>query len=195
MDFKHNYPKLADLLTKRVDISRKEQQQSRWHWLTLILFGLLTVATFSQQLILVTLFIAVVAVIKGPVMIFWGMLYSFLVGLFPPIGILLSAIFFLLNIGTFTKNWRMTLVGIYFYFYPVGVMILRQFVHWDNVWFSAGALLLGLVLLHVMLTKLYQRYGIGRTIFWYVFSIPFALLTALLPSRLKTKLKVYHKNN
>lgn len=116
-----------------------------------------------------------------------------LVGLFPPIGILLSAIFFLLNIGTFTKNWRMTLVGIYFYFYPFGVMALSEVMHWDNHWFIAGSLLLGLILLHVMLTKLYQHYGIGRTIFWYVFSIPFALLTALLPSRLKTKIKGYHK--
>ncbi len=173
MDFKRSYPKLADYLSNRIDFSRKEQQQSCWHWFTLILFGLLTIATLSQKLILLTVFIAIVALIKGPVMILWGMLYSFLVGLFPPIGILLSAIFFLLNIGTFTKNWRMTLVGIYFYFYPFGVMALREIMHWNNHWFSAGALLLGLILLHVMLTKLYQRYGIGRTIFWYVFSIPF----------------------
>lgn len=141
MDFKRSYPKLADYLSNRVDFSRKEQQQSRWHWFTLILFGLMTVATLSQKLILLTLFIAIVALIKGPVMILWGMLYSFLVGLFPPIGILLSAIFFLLNIGTFTKNWRMTLVGIYFYFYPFGVMALSEVMHWDNHWFIAGSLL------------------------------------------------------
>ncbi len=72
-------------------------------------------------------------------------------------------------------------------------MALSEVMHWDNHWFIAGSLLLGLILLHVMLTKLYQHYGIGRTIFWYVFSIPFALLTALLPSRLKTKIKGYHK--
>ncbi|MGC3124412.1 hypothetical protein ACPTJE_17410, partial [Enterococcus faecalis] len=82
------------------------------HWFTLILFGLMTVATLSQKLILLTLFIAIVALIKGPVMILWGMLYSFLVGLFPPNGILLSGIYFLLKNGTLTKNWRMTLVGI-----------------------------------------------------------------------------------
>ena len=125
-------------------------------------------------------------------MILWGCCIPF-GWAFPPIGILLSAIFFLLNIGTFTKNWRMTLVGIYFYFYPFGVMALSEVMHWDNHWFIAGSLLLGLILLHVMLTKLYQHYGIGRTIFWYVFSIPFALLTALLPNRLKTKIKGYHK--
>ena len=88
MDFKRSYPKLADYLSNRVDFSRKEQQQSRWHWFTLILFGLMTVATLSQKLILLTVFIAIVALIKGPVMILWGMLYSFLVGLFPPIGFL-----------------------------------------------------------------------------------------------------------
>lgn len=80
-----------------------------------------------------------------------------------------------------------------FLFLSFGVMALSEVMHWDNHWFIAGSLLLGLILLHVMLTKLYQHYGIGRTIFWYVFSIPFALLTALLPSRLKTKIKGYHK--
>ncbi len=72
MDFKRSYPKLADYLSNRVDFSRKEQQQSHWHWFTLILFGLMTVATLSQKLILLTLFIAIVALIKGPVMILWG---------------------------------------------------------------------------------------------------------------------------
>lgn len=32
----------------------------------------MTVATLSQKLILLTLFIAIVALIKGPVMILWG---------------------------------------------------------------------------------------------------------------------------
>ncbi len=82
MDFKRSYPKLADYLSNRVDFSRKEQQQSHWHWFTLILFGLMTVATLSQKLILLTLFIAIVALIKGPVMILWGMLYSFWLGFF-----------------------------------------------------------------------------------------------------------------
>ena len=36
MDFKRSYPKLADYLSNRVDFSRKEQQQSRWHWFALI---------------------------------------------------------------------------------------------------------------------------------------------------------------
>ncbi len=49
MDFKRSYPKLADYLSNRIDFSRKEQQQSRWHWFTLILFGLLTIATLSQN--------------------------------------------------------------------------------------------------------------------------------------------------
>ena len=42
----------------------------------------------------------------------------------------------------------MTLVGIYFYFYPFGVMALSEVMHWDNHWFIAGSLLLGLILLH-----------------------------------------------
>ncbi|OAQ55966.1 hypothetical protein [Enterococcus thailandicus] len=188
MDFQRSHPKLANFLTDHVSVTRKEQRQSRWHWATLILFGLLTIASFSQQLLLLTGLVILVALFREPGLILWSIVYSFLVSLFPPLGIILSAIFFLLNIGTFTKNWRVTLVGIYFYLYPVFVMSLRYF-KWDNQWFLAGSLIIGLCLLHLMLRSLYQRYGIGRTISWYIFAIPFTVLSALLPTRLKKRLK------
>lgn len=106
MDFKRSYPKLADYLSNRVDFSRKEQQQSHWHWFTLILFGLMTVATLSQKLILLTLFIAIVALIKGPVMILWGM-FVFLFGwLFSAYRYFCFQRFSLLNTEHFIKNWR-----------------------------------------------------------------------------------------
>lgn len=189
MDFKHSYPNLASFLSKHATITRKDQQQSRWHWLTLILFGLLTIATFPQQLLLLVVFTLIVALIKGPGMILWGMVYAFLVSLFPPIAIFLSAFFFLLNIGTFAKNWRLSLAGSFFYFYPATIMLLRYFWGLNNYWFLTFSLLTGLVLLHFILTKLYQGYGIGRTIFWYIFALPFTFLSVLLPSRVKRKIK------
>lgn len=100
-------------------------------------------------------FIVIVVLIKGFVMILWGMLYFFLVGLFLFIGILFLVIFFLLNIGIFIKNWWMILVGIYFYFYFFGVMVFCEIMYWNNYWFLVGVLFLGLILFYVMLMKLY----------------------------------------
>lgn len=194
MDFRRSYPKTADFLEKKGTIARKNQLHSRWHWLTLILFGLLTVATFTQQLFLLLVSIVIVALLKGPGMIFLGTVYAFLVGLFPPLGIVLSAIFFILNIGTFAKNWRLSFTGFFFYFYPMAVMFLRTWRNWDNSWFLTGSLVIGLVVLHLLLTKMYQRYGIGRTIFWYLFSLPFVFLTALLPKRWKRRIKLLPKS-
>ncbi|EOT29562.1 hypothetical protein [Enterococcus durans] len=194
MDFRRSYPKIADFLEKKEPITRKNQLHSRWHWLTLILFGLLTVATFTQQIFLLLVSIVIVALLKGPGMIFLGTIYAFLVGLFPPIGIVLSAIFFLLNLGTLAKNWRLSLTGIFFYGYPIAAMFLRVWRNWDNIWFLTGSLAIGLLVLHLLLTKIYQRYGIGRTIFWYLFSLPFVFLTALLPKRLKRRIKLLPKS-
>ena len=115
-----------------------------------------------------------------------GMLYSFLVGLFR-LSVFCFQRFSFIEYRNIYKELADDLSRDLFLFLSFGVMALSEVMHWDNHWFIAGSLLLGLILLHVMLTKLYQHYGIGRTIFWYVFSIPFALLTALLPSRLKTK--------
>ena len=136
----------------------------------------------------------IVALLKGPGMIFLGTIYAFLVGLFPPIGIVLSAIFFLLNLGTLAKNWRLSLTGFFFYGYPIAAMFLRVWRNWDNIWFLTGSLAIGLLVLHLLLTKIYQRYGIGRTIFWYLFSLPFVFLTALLPKRLKRRIKLLPKS-
>ncbi len=193
MDFKRSYPKTATFLKENVTISRKNQQHSPWHWLTLILFGLLTVATLTQQLLLLVVFILIVALVKGPGLILWGALYTFLVGLFPPFGILLSILFFLLNLGTLVKNWRLSFTAVFFYGYPTAMMLFRYFGHWENHWFIAGSLTIGLLLLHFLLSKLYQKYGVSRMVFWYLFSLPFVLLTALLPTRLKGKFNRHFK--
>ena len=37
-------------LSKNVTIERKQQNQTIWHWLLLILFGLLTFGSLTQQL-------------------------------------------------------------------------------------------------------------------------------------------------
>ena len=65
------------------------------HWFLLILFSLVTVATFTQQLLFLLFVFVIAALVKGPGMILWGVVYSFLVTLFPPLGLLLSTLFFL----------------------------------------------------------------------------------------------------
>lgn len=163
MDFKHSYPKLASFLTTYTMSNKKDQQQTCWHWLTLILFGLFTTASFTQQLLFVITLI--VALIKGPEMILWGIVYTFLISLFPPIGIFLSTLFFLLNLGTLTKNWHFSFVTCFFYSYPIIILLLRTVGDLNNDWFLTGSLLIGLILLHLMLKKLYTKYRIGRTVF------------------------------
>ncbi|MGG5357860.1 hypothetical protein IGI57_000597 [Enterococcus sp. DIV0213j] len=163
--------------------TRYPQQNTLWHWMALILFGLLTAASFTQQLWLVGFLIVASALIKGPGMILFGIVYSFLVSLFPPLGVLLSLIIFLLNVGSFTKNWRVTLVGMFFYLYPVITLAIRHFGHFDQPWVSFASVLTGLLLLHVFLTALYKKYGISRSVFWYLFSLPFMVLSAILPKK------------
>lgn len=72
MEFNRSYPKLASFLKDHFAISRKSQQQSLWHWFTLILFGTFILATFTQQLLLLFSLILLVALIKGPGMILLG---------------------------------------------------------------------------------------------------------------------------
>lgn len=192
MDFHSVDPKIAAFLKKRMAhfVPQKESQQSRWHWLLLVLFGWMTIATFPQQLLLLVGFLLIVTLIKGPGMMVWGIIYSFLVSLFPPIGLVLSLILLLLNMQTLVKNWRVSIVGGFFYGYPISIMLLRHFTHWDNNWFFSISLLFGLLIFHYLLMNIYTRYGNSRMIFWYILCIPFSIVAALLPTKMKQRIKL-----
>ena len=57
---------LKTSIQKNVTIERKQQNQTIWHWLLLILFGLLTFGSLTQQLLLIGLFTLIAAIVKGP---------------------------------------------------------------------------------------------------------------------------------
>lgn len=184
-NFQQNFPNTARYLKQRYP--EKEPLKSFWHWTTLALFSLLCIATIKQQLLLLGLLILATALVKGPAILLFGMLYSFLISLFPPAGILLSALFFLLNIRLLTKSWRVNLVTSLFYLYPLGLSLLRYFTHWDAPWQLALELLPGLLLLHFVLLQVYYFHPSARQVSWTIFATPFELLSLVLPKRFKKK--------
>lgn len=70
---------LKTSIQKNVTIERKQQNQTIWHWLLLILFGLLTFGSLTQQLLLIGLFTLIAAIVKGPLMLVWGTIYLSLI--------------------------------------------------------------------------------------------------------------------
>nr|WP_242596655.1 hypothetical protein [Enterococcus plantarum] len=110
---------LKSTIQENVSIQRKPQVNTIWHWLLLILFGLLAYGTMTQQFLLIAIFIAIAAVVKGPLMLLWGAIYSVLIAFFPPLGLVLSLVFFLINLGTIAKSWRISLTSAYFYLVPL----------------------------------------------------------------------------
>ncbi|MGC3150452.1 hypothetical protein ACPTIX_13290, partial [Enterococcus faecalis] len=67
---------LKTSIQKNVTIERKQQNQTIWHWQLLILFGLLTFGSLTQQLLLIGLVTLIAAIVKGPLMLVWGTIYS-----------------------------------------------------------------------------------------------------------------------
>lgn len=86
-NFQREFPNTARYLKQRYP--DKEPLSSFWHWATLALFAILCIATIKQQLLLIGLLILIAALIKGPGLLLFGALYSLLVSLFPPIGVVL----------------------------------------------------------------------------------------------------------
>lgn len=182
-NFQREFPNAARYIKQRYP--DKEPLSSFWHWATLALFAILCIATIKQQLLLIGLLILVAALVKGPGLLLFGALYSLLVSLFPPIGVVLSALFFILNLRLLTKSWRVNLVTSLFYLYPLGLSLLRYFTHWDAHWQIGLELLPGLLLLHFVLMQVYCFHPSARQVAWTVLATPFELISLVLPKRFK----------
>lgn len=178
------------MIAHKVITHRKEQTQTTWHWLLLILFAMLTYASLFQQLLLIVLLIAMTAVVKGPLMLLWGSIYSALIAFFPPFALLLSILFFFLNIGAVTKNWRITLVGIYFYCYPLFARGAQSLLQIDSRWLTMLLLGIGITGCHFLLEWLYQQQYISRSLAGAIVSMPHTLFVLFLPSKFRRLRKV-----
>lgn len=176
---------LQSAIKKNVTVQRKPQVNTVWHWVLLILFGLLAYGSMTQQFLLIALFIAIATIVKGPLMLLWGAIYSALIAFFPPLGIVLSILFFLLNLGTIAKSWRISLTSAYFYLVPLLGGILRSISKNEPnyvVWLFVGFSLLGL---HFLLNWLYKNNSLSRTLTWSIICVPYAIVIMFLPTRFR----------
>ncbi|XUD04522.1 hypothetical protein IGJ34_002496 [Enterococcus sp. AZ177] len=176
---------LKSTIQENVSIQRKPQVNTIWHWLLLILFGLLAYGTMTQQFLLITIFIAIVAVVKGPLMLLWGAIYSVLIAFFPPLGLVLSLVFFLINLGTIAKSWRISLTSAYFYLVPLIGGIFRAISKDEPKYLVLMFVAFSLLGLHFLLNWLYKNNSLSRTLTWSIISVPYALLIMLLPTRFR----------
>ncbi|MDA9472346.1 hypothetical protein C240_2544 [Enterococcus sp. 5H] len=174
---------LKSAIRKNVTIQRKPQVNTLWHWLLLILFGLLAYGTMTQQILLIVLFIAIAAIVKGPLMILWAAVYSMLIAFFPPLGIVLSILFFLVNLGTVAKSWRISLTSAYFYLVPLIGAIIRTIVKNEPDYLVMLFVVASMIGLHFLLNWLYQNNSLSRSLTWTIISVPYAILIMILPAR------------
>lgn len=77
-NFNHKYPQLAQYLRQKYKKNTKDQVLTWSHFAILALFGLLLKFSFTGQLLLIFSFIAIAALVKGPLMLLYSSIYLFL---------------------------------------------------------------------------------------------------------------------
>jgi len=179
------------LLQKNVTVTRKQQNQTIWHWLLLVLFGLLAIGNVTQQVVLIALFTVIVALVKGPLMIIWGVIYSALIAFFPPFALILSLLFFFINLGAVVKSWRISLTSAYFYLLPIAISLLKHYWQPSHSLAIAALVVLSILGLHVLLEWLYTHDSLSRMLAWRIISAPYALILLLIPNRWLPKKRSY----
>lgn len=172
------------LIRPKVSPTRKEQTQTIWHWSLLVLFSMLTYAGFTQQLLLIILLIGLTALIKGPLMLLWGSIYSAMIAFSPPLAVILSLIFLLLNLEAVVKNWRITITGLFFYLYPLAGRLLVSFTEFDPRWLLLLWLTVGIIAFHFLLKWLYRQNFGSRVLLWSIVSMPHSFFVLFLPKKI-----------
>lgn len=115
-------------------------------------------------------------------MILWGVVYSFLVTLFPPLGLLLSALFFLLTLRQLTRNLTFIFTAVYFYSYPFLITAIHHFTTFDDQWIMIAAVIFALISGHLLFKRNYQ-FASSKAVAWRLITTPYDCLTALIPSK------------
>ncbi|WP_291292831.1 hypothetical protein [Enterococcus sp.] len=191
-DFQKDFPSFANWLKLQQKPTTNDQTATFSHWFLLILFSLLTVATFTQQLLFLLLVFVIAALVKGPGMILLGVLYSFLVTLFPPLGLLFSALFFLLTLKQLTRNVTFIFTAMYFYSYPFLITAIHHFTAWDDRWIMIAAVVFALISGHLLFKKNYPTAS-SKAFAWRLLTAPYDCLTVLLPSKKGRRLQKFSR--
>lgn len=184
--FQKDFPNFATWLKLQQQVPQVGQTNTLSHWLMIGCFALMTAATFTHQLLFLFVLLMVAALVKGPGMILWGMLYSFLVSLFPPLGLLLSGLFFLLTIRQLTKNMTFVLSAMYFYTFPFLVTALHTFTTWNDQWLFYGGIGVALISGHMILKQNYA-FASSRGVAWALMTVPYDCIMALVPKKHKSR--------
>lgn len=187
--FEQRYPTVAAWLRQKKAAHPDRQEQGISHWLMLGTLAALTAADFRWQLLGLVLIVALTALFRGPGMLLAAACYAAVIGFFPPLGLVLTAVFFLLSLWQLQKSWRFYLFAGVFYSWPLGVSALEAFGVLGSDRLTI-AVTVGLALLwgHLSLTALYHRGLDSRSLALALFQAPFDFLLLFLPRRVKSKI-------
>ncbi|MGX7175088.1 hypothetical protein [Enterococcus saigonensis] len=182
-NFNHKYPQFAQYLRQKYSQTTKDQIVTWGHFAILALFGLMLKFSFTGQLLLIFIFITFAAVVKGPMMILYSSIYLFLTSLFPPIGIILSALLFVLSLLELKRNWQLNLTAFFFYGVPLLSTLLLKFSSSDPFWLKNVLLLIGVIAFHFILQKFYRKGFTSLSLLWFLIAMPYELLLFIIPKK------------
>lgn len=104
-----------------------KQLKSFWHWLAILVFGLLSISSLRVVLITLISISVVAAIIKIPSLLAMAAIVSFVTFFFPPLTVILSIVFFLMKINYIMNHFKPLLFG-------AGLIGYLVYLSMDNYW-------------------------------------------------------------
>lgn len=190
-DFEKEYPRLATWLKTKGRNKPDLRQQGFAHWGIVIAMAGLAAADFHWQVIIIASLIGITALFRGPGILLAGTLYAAVVSLFPPLGILLTALFFFLSLWQLQKTWRFYLFASAYFAYPFLLSLLEALGWLAPRWGLYAGVLIGIIWVHWVASRLYQTGCDSRSLALALFTAPFEAMMLLLPKRFKNRIPDY----
>lgn len=150
-------------LAAKADIIKKwtkEQLYSTEHWLSLLAFALITFFSFGNVFISLLgylIFFVVTAISHVFNILVFAAITALITYLFPPVGAVLSVIFFISKISYIFENWRALLAGIIFYIYPFFLVSINSNLYYPSLEYILFITIFTTVIFNFLLVWLYHN--------------------------------------
>ena len=167
--------------------TKQEVRTSASYWCLFGLFTLLCLTSLWGKLVVILAFLAIAALVNGPLVFLFGLIYTALFSLFPPLAFLFSLILLIRECFFFVRNWRFGVFATYFYVMPfLFTWLLHQSTYPASVtkW---SLLLISLGLFYGLSELVYTRSKNSLGLLWSVISLPYDTVLFVIPKRFSTR--------
>lgn len=164
--------------TKEPQTWTEKQIRTKWHILSVLAFALLSIMPVEIVVVALLLLSIWIAILKVPSLILMSALVPIVTMIYPPLGVIISVVFFIMKVNFFLEHALPLGLGLFAIVYLLAISLIKSYVFQVPLLFIFA---LSAVIFQVILVGLYENEYSSVEAIQIMAIVPFYLLIIGLP--------------